>query len=177
MKKKRNEKGFMLVETLIVSVFVMAIFALLYTNMFPLVGEYDRMRDYDSVEATYIAHWARKIALSGLPDSVYQTAKNTGYVNISNCSLYTTGEASSWCSSFKYANGISRIYLTPYSTVLFKNYVKDNSAFPRSFREYITYLPRYVNNTSKTPSSGYYRVIVEYQVEDAVRYGTIEVKK
>ena len=44
-KKKSNNKGFILVETLIVSVFIMAIFSILYTNFFPLIGEYERYRD------------------------------------------------------------------------------------------------------------------------------------
>ena len=37
-KKPLNKKGFMLLETLIVSIFVMTIFAMLYTNLFPLLG-------------------------------------------------------------------------------------------------------------------------------------------
>ena len=57
LSKKVNKKGFMLVETLIVSVFVMGIFSLLYANFFPLVGEYERYKNYNTVEATYIAHW------------------------------------------------------------------------------------------------------------------------
>ena len=36
MKKKLNNGGFVLVETLIVSVFVMSIFSILYNNFFPL---------------------------------------------------------------------------------------------------------------------------------------------
>ena len=43
-----NKKGFMLVETLIVSVFILAIFSLLYTNIIPLVGEYERLKNYDN---------------------------------------------------------------------------------------------------------------------------------
>ena len=74
-------------------------------------------------------------------------------------------------------NNISKIYLTPYSTVSFKNYVKDNNSFSRSFREYISYLPTYSKNTSKTPTTGYYRVIVEYVSNNTYKYGTIEVYK
>lgn len=176
-KKRLNNRGFMLVETLIVSVFIMAIFSLLYTNIFPLVGEYDRIKNYDTIQATYVAHWARKIALKGLPTNVYTTAKNTGYVDITNCSLYTQSNAGSWCQNFKTANSISRIYLTSYNTTKLKTFVKDNSAFSRDFREYIAYLPAYSKNTSKTPTTGYYRVIVEYDTDHSKEYGTMEVKK
>ena len=177
MKKTKivNKKGFILVETLIVGVFIMGIFSLLYTNFFPLIGEYERYKDYDTVESTYIAHWARMIALKGLPESVYTTASNTGYVDISDCSLYTNSDGIASCSAFINMNNVSKIYLTPYSTVDFKNFVKDNSSFSRSFREYISYLPTYSKNNNKTPDSGYYRVIVEYVSNDVYRYGNIEV--
>ena len=174
-KKKLNRQGFILVETLIVGVFIMGIFSLLYTNFFPLIGEYERYKDYDTVESTYIAHWARMIALKGLTDSSYTTAKNTGYVDISDCSLYTNSDGIASCSAFINMNNVSKIYLTSYSTTKFKNFIKDNNSFSRSFREYISYLPTYSKNTSKTPASGYYRVIVEYISDDAYKYGNIEV--
>ncbi len=174
-KKKLNRQGFILVETLIVGVFIMGIFSLLYTNFFPLIGEYERYKAYDTVESTYIAHWARMIALKGLTDSSYTTAKNTGYVDISDCSLYTNSDGIASCSAFINMNNVSKIYLTSYSTTKFKNFIKDNNSFSRSFREYISYLPTYSKNTSKTPASGYYRVIVEYISDDAYKYGNIEV--
>ena len=180
MKKKKvfNEKRFILVETLIVGVFIMGIFSLLYTNIFPLIGEYERYRDYDTVESIYIAHWARMIALKGLEDSSYATASTTGYLDISNCSLYTISDGVNSCLAFKTINNVSKIYLTPYSTLIFKNYVKqDNAPFTRNFKEYISYLPTYSKNTSKTPATGYYRVIVEYVSNNTYKYGTIEVFK
>ena len=179
MKKTKivNKKGFILVETLIVGVFIMGIFSLLYTNFVPLVGEYERYKDYDTVESTYIAHWARMIALKGLTDSSYVTAKNTGYVDISDCSLYTNSNAITDCSAYVNMNNVSKIYLTPYSTVNFKNFVKDNNSFSRSFREYISYLPTYSKNSNKTPDSGYYRVIVEYISDNTYKYGNIELYK
>ena len=176
-KKNLNSKAFILVETLIVGVFIMAIFSLLYTNFFPLVGEYERYKDYDTVEAIYIAHWARVIALKGLPNNIYITARTTGYVDITDCSLYTSLNGQFDCTAYKTVNNISRIYLTPYNTTSFKNYVKDNESFSRSFREYISYLPTYSKNASKTVDIGYYRVIVEYTSNDVYKYGTIEVFK
>ena len=174
-KKVLNKKGFMLVETLIVGVFIMGIFSLLYTNFFPLIGEYERYRNYDTVESAYIAHWARMIALKGLPESSYTTASNTGYTDISDCSLYTNNNWQSYCESYKLVNNISKIYLTSYSTTKFKNFIKDNNDFSRSFREYISYLPTYSKNTNKTPSNGYYRIIVEYTSNDDYKYGNIEL--
>lgn len=176
-KQKINSRGFILVETLIVGVFIMGIFTLLYTNFFPLIGEYERIRNYDTVESIYIAHWARMISLRGLTDSNYSIAKDVGYLDISDCSLYTNSDSVNTCNAFKSVNNVSKIYLTSYSTEKFKAFVRDNNSYSRSFREYIAYLPTYSKNTSKTPSSGYYRVIIEYTSNDSYKYGTIELYK
>lgn len=176
-KKNINKKGFILVETLIVSVFVIGIFSLLYTNLFPLIGEYERYKNYNTVEATYIAHWARVNALKGLPDSIYASVSTNGYLDINDCSIYTNTDGVESCYAFKTINNVSKIYLTSYSIVTFKDFVKDNDSFSRSFREYISYLPTYSKNTTKTPASGYYRVIIEYTSNNTYNYGTIEVHK
>ena len=172
MKKKVNNKGFMLVETLIVTVFVMGVFTLIYTNYFPLVGEYERYKDYDTVESTYITYWAKAIATKGLPDSVYNEVSSTGYKDVSDCNLYTDNSAASDCFAYKAVNNITKIYLTTYDTTKFKNYIKDNSLYARDFQEYIAYIPTYSRNTSK---ASYYRVIVEYDKDFVHQYGNMEV--
>lgn len=171
-----NKKGFMLVETLIVSVFILGIFSLLYTNFIPLMGEYERLRNYDTVEATYIAYWGREIALKGLPNSIYNEVATTGYKDVSDCNLYTENSASYDCSAYKVINNIDKIYLTAYSTTSIKEEV-DNGNYKRDFTEYINYLPTYSKNTSRTPANGYYRVIIEYQSDGEHRYGNMEAKR
>lgn len=175
--KKLNNQGYMLIETLLVSVFILSIFTLLYTNIFPLVGDYDRYKDYNSVESTYISHWVRKFAHTGIPDNIYQMAASSGYVDITDCNLFSQNNMNSWCSGIKVSANISKIFLTSYQTTEFKNYVRNNNFFSRSFKEYIAYLPSYAKNTAKTAAKGYYRVIVEYEVADKKHYGTMEVRR
>ena len=175
-KKPLNQKGFMLLETLIVSIFVMTIFAMLYTNLFPLLGEYERYRTYDSVEGTYIAHWARKIVLNGLSEGIFTVADNNGYVNISDCSLYTKNEINDWCTNFKRTNKVSKIYLTTYSTQKFKDHV-NNVAYERDFKDYASYIPTFSRNTTKINNGKYYHVIVEYAKNDVNNYAIMEVKR
>lgn len=175
-KKIVNKKGFMLVETLIVSVFILTIFSLLYTNIVPLVGEYERLKNYDTVEATYITYWGREIALKGLPNSVYDEVKTKGFKDISDCSLYKDNNAIYDCNAYKAVNSIDKIYLTTYNLTKIKAEV-DRNVYKRDFIEYIKYLPTYSKNTFKTPSNGYYRVIVEYVSNGVHKYGNIEVRK
>ena len=177
--KKVNKKGFMLVETLIVGVFILAIFSLLYTNIIPLVGEYERLKNYDTVESTYIAYWGREIVLKGLPDSIYEEVKTTGFKDITDCSLYTERDAIYECSAYEAVNSIDKIYLTTYNLTDIKNAVDNDptNTYKRDFTEYINYLPTYSKNSFRTPEYGYYRVIVEYVSNDVHKYGNMEARK
>ena len=53
---KKNNKGFVLVETLVVTVFVMAVFSVIYISFYPLAGEYERRESYDDVDSKYGAY-------------------------------------------------------------------------------------------------------------------------
>ena len=62
--KKINSKGFVLAETLIVAVFLMAIFTMIYANFYPLIGEYEKRENYDDVDGKYTAYWIKKLVES-----------------------------------------------------------------------------------------------------------------
>ena len=179
--KKINNKGFMLAETLIVSLFVLSVFSMLYINILPLVAEYEKYRNYNTVEATYRTHWARKIALDGLNDEIFnKVATNKSFYDITDCSLYTKtdkDDMESWCNNYKYANDIEKIYLTSYSLENFKEAVSSSSVFSRSFKEYVDYLPIYSKNTTKANDNKYFHIIVEYDKNDKYNYGIIELYK
>lgn len=66
--KKLNNNGFILAETLVVTVFLMVIFTMLYTNYYPLIGEYQKRETYDDVDGKYVAYWMKKL----IEDSSYQ---------------------------------------------------------------------------------------------------------
>lgn len=65
--KKLNHKGFILAETLVVTVFLMVIFSMLYSNFYPLIGEYERRETYDDVDGKYAVYWLKKL----IEDSSY----------------------------------------------------------------------------------------------------------
>ena len=58
---KKNKKGFVLVESIVAAVFVMAFSTFLIANLLPLVGEYEKSLKFDTVDAKYDAHLIRKI--------------------------------------------------------------------------------------------------------------------
>ncbi len=62
--KKINNKGFVLAETLIVTVFLMVLFTMMYSNFYPLIGEYEKRESYDDVDSKYAVYWIKKIVES-----------------------------------------------------------------------------------------------------------------
>ncbi len=65
---KNNRKGFVLAETLVVTVFLMWIFTMIYTNFYPLMGEYEKRETYDDVDGKYDVFWLKRM----IEDSSYQ---------------------------------------------------------------------------------------------------------
>lgn len=59
--KKFDNKGFALVETLIVSVFVVSLFLIVFNNFYPLMSEYEKREVYDDVDGVYAAYWIKKL--------------------------------------------------------------------------------------------------------------------
>ena len=65
--KKSDNRGFVLAETLIVTVFLMVIFSMLYSNFYPLIGEFEKREVYDDVDGKYSIYWIKKM----IEDSSY----------------------------------------------------------------------------------------------------------
>lgn len=185
--KKINNSGFVLVETLVVAVFVMAIFAILYNNFYPLMAEYEKREVYDDIDSKYGTYWIKRL----IQENSYNATNMINNVNSTKkyykftCNDITSEGKKKTCQSLIDRLSITNVYVTKYNLVEFKNYVQNNStSFSSGVVDYINYLPEY----SKVPSlnMAQYRVIVEFHhkisTEDGTgdeyySYGTIEVKK
>lgn len=53
---KKNNKGFVLAEAIIVSVFVLEMFTYLAMNVIPLISRYERVVNYDNPQEIYLAN-------------------------------------------------------------------------------------------------------------------------
>ena len=58
---KINNKGFVLAETLVVTVFVMAIFSIIYANFYPIQGKYREREYYDDIDSKYNVYWMKRL--------------------------------------------------------------------------------------------------------------------
>ncbi len=150
--KKLNNKGFVMAETLIVSVFLMVIFTMIYSNFYPIIGEYEKRENYDDVDGKYTAYWIKKIIESDayiINPAVDVTAINMmnklGYIRFECKDVTTNNNQRDMCINLvtsleisecdSYGNGcdifITRYkigdYESAYSAISFKDTVRNRA--------------------------------------------------
>lgn len=195
MKKNQN-KGFILLETLIVSVFMLSIFTFLYINIVPMNQRYSKTKHYDNLTSVYVADEIRYLiasdpnfdALVGGMDNLVVVHKD-----ITNCNYYANTEI---CHALQTAFGITdveitdgptlqgKIYISRYELTQLKNKINTTTESERIFkgpndagiRDYINSLPRY---TDSSISDGYRIFIIRNVQEDGEwvqKYASIEMR-
>lgn len=159
--KKLNNKGFVLAEVLVVSVFVMSIFTLLYVNFYPLIGEYEKREGYDDIDSTYQVYWIKRMLQDSSVDKteiVNKANNNTIYTNKDDfCKIFNNpfnNSKEKSCKEFLEKAEVNKICITPYNITNFKK----NNSLDNRFKSYINFLPNY-NNIKKD----HYRIIVEFK--------------
>lgn len=173
--KKKNEKGFILAEAIVVGIFVLSLFTFLFVNIIPLVGEYEANQEYDTIDGVYNANLVRSMILNDadvidiltLGSAPYKYYTGTGLcnnLNYKNMCLKLVGE--------DFLN-IKGIYVTWYRSEPIKTASKGNvDNFSRAAREYIEQLESF-DKPSGTTYDRYKRLIINYN--DGT-FANIEVK-
>jgi len=193
--KKLNQRGFVLAETLIVTVFLMVIFSMIYTNFFPLIGEYEKREVYDDIDGKYAIFWIKRMIESTSYNIATKSSsiESNGYVRL-QCSAMLEADSKTMCKDVVIAlqvNGCNiagdncDIYISKYqiknstdtTKVWFKNVVSaDTTVFSDGFKDYMTYLPDYVLHSA---TGAQYRVFaIFHNTKDSnnyYSYATIEV--
>lgn len=170
--KKINSSGFVLAETLIVTVFLMTIFAMLYSSFLPLAGEYEKRENYDSVDGKYAVYWIKRMIEDSsydIPSSKKNNIKNKGYVRFQCSDIVNDEEKRLFCinivSNLQVANCNSigddcDIFITRYrldnlsdaSRVWFKNAVEESTKRYQEYgsrSSYISNCETYANSDSE----------------------------
>ena len=190
---KLNNKGFVLAEMLIVTVFLMVIFSMLYANFYPILAEYEIREGYDDVDSKYAVYWLKKT----IEDKDYdlETSNIDGanhYVKF-GCDKVKASEKVATCESLVKSLGADgcidsnssecNVYITKYRIDSFKTTVKNNNSFSAEFQSYLNTLPDY---TTPSSNNAKYRVIATFShsyAEGEVNgakyntYATIEVRR
>ena len=173
-KMIKNSKGFVLVETLVVTAFVAAVFSVIYVNFYPLAGEYERRTFYDDIDSKYGAYWVKFFVQRNsysFPATSVTAIKNNGYQEFS-CDKITDSFDKTMCKNMMDRLGLEKAIITFYQLsddddnadgLTFTGIkTKADSAFSddQAFAAYIHYLPNY---TVKSLNGARYRVICKFK--------------
>lgn len=193
MKRVKNG-GFILMETMIVAVFIMAIFVFVYRNSIPMIGRYERLSRFDDLDSVYAANMMKKMVTNYLSfEQIDSLLANTTYVDISNCNdkkLYTDPN---YCSKLKNNLQIGNddiVFITRYnisemvSSVgkSFRDIAKEDITFDSgslsNFREYLKTVSDsesfYKATNMSNKAIGLYRLFITRSVP--LVDGTIQTK-
>lgn len=154
--KKINNKGFMIAELLIVTIAIMVIFTVIYSNFYPTIGEYEKREEYININATYANFYLKLYTLKYLNNN--QTIETNFLDNINNNS-YITFVTNSACTSINTAEcnslvsnlEIQEAILTTDNLTM----VKENYPISGVLKNYINYL------SSSSNDNGLYRLIIK----------------
>lgn len=165
-----NKKGFILVETLIVTVFVMTIFMVIYKNVVPYVGEYEKLETFDDVDSVYAANMIKQMLVRyGNFEYIDTKLAESSYFEIQDCNDSRIYINSKYCKTIKETLGITEndyIIVTKYNISDFKNKTSVDEKFDSgklsNFRDYINTLynedPFYKESTANL--AGKYRIFI-----------------
>lgn len=148
-----NKKGFVLVETIVVSVFVLGLFTFIIANIIPLIGEYEKESDYDSIESIYSAHMIRKMILKSENQRIVSlaTLPTEGYYMFEGDDICYYLTNINYCKKLLSRDflDVKKIILTNYTIT--NEFKKRSKNFDRASSEYISQMQKY-NNTGLDPS-------------------------
>lgn len=147
---KFNKKGFAFSELLMVTVVITGIFMIIYTNIFPIMGELENRKEYNDLSANYAAFYLRKALLNVDLSSILGI---DGYKVLYNGDT-TDGTLEAY-SKYLSEAGISEVILT--NDVLSNVKNADLSGELKNFAQYIDYLPSYLNLSD---SEEQYRLLI-----------------
>lgn len=178
--RRINKRGFMLIETMIVTVFIMTIFVFIYRNSVPMIGQYNKLDRFDDLDSVYAVNMMKKMVTNYLSfDTIDTLLANSTYADISNCQDTTIYSDSSYCSKLKKSLNIEAgdiVYITRYNIseivasigISFRDLVEQDVRFDSgslsNFRDYIKtvsdnesfYQPSNTNNKAM----GVYRLFI-----------------
>ena len=163
MHRRKNNKGFVLVESIVVAIFVLAFLTFLIVNLLPLIGSYESALNYDTVESRYNAHLIRKMILKD------DFCKVRNLLNIGSNSVYSYFNGEEMCEYLEKQNYCHKLFSKEFLDVRevlitdtqatdlralsdlenstnnsdFQAYVKFESRVSREMRSYIKAMPSF----------------------------------
>ncbi|MFA5459029.1 MAG: LamG domain-containing protein [Bacilli bacterium] len=149
--KISNQKGFILTETMVVSVILMVAFLFVFSQFLLIFAQYREFESYSKVSNVYKARNMATFLVKDNYDEIMATLNNNSYFNLTTCSAPI--EFTSYCEGLIGEMDIKMAILTPYDLQAVIN--NNPSDFSHRLKQYLKYLQKSKDNP------GEYRIILE----------------
>ncbi len=154
MEKKINCQGFSLLETLIVSIFIVGILLVLYTQYIYLQKNHDRTSHYNSVTTIYNTKQMANFLESKEASYVIENigAGDTGFDDITTCQGLVNMD---YCQTLLEVLRVKTVLLTENNPSKLIAEIRDNKTYSENIYNFLKQLD--INTDKK------YRLVIEYQ--------------
>ena len=157
---KKKQKGFVLVETLVVSLLVLTVLIFLFLQLNTINLNYQKSFRYNTVEGLYSANNMKIYILkNGYENLVKEMNEKKSYIDITNCQNSSLNNTSQ-CSNLIKALQIKKILFT---TDNVESLLTQNEVFEQKFLDFMKYM--------KTNQENKYRLIIAFENDT---YATIK---
>ena len=130
-----NKKGFVLIETLVVTMFTLFIFTILYNSVVPLLGRYKELSYYDDLDTTYDLYHINNLVKS---DTNYQAIISSKYKKI-DCNNDTLNNQDACYALFDFLEIDSTMDEVIYLNMSFKDDLLNDSNISDDVKNYLNY--------------------------------------
>lgn len=153
--KKNNKKGFVLAETIAVSVIIMTSLVIVYTQFATLNNSYKTSFQYNNVNNLYLVNNLRNFIKDDGLDRLIQLLDNNEYIDITSCPSYLFDEYL-YCRLLVDSSNMKTVLFTKEDISELKNSI-DNTNYSQTMKNYI----KKINNSTGNSQ----RLIVEFEDE------------
>lgn len=157
---KLNNKGFLLIETLVVSIFVLSICLIIFRNGMPIIQEYEKREYYDDLESIYMANEFREFLLKDSNTaSILRDVEGQGFRILSCNDVSDRNKCMNYLKTMQIKdNENGQFILAKWNMSSIGNYViSNNDVLDKNYRTYIKYLSNQI--IDDVPDT--YRLIIE----------------
>lgn len=112
--KKKNNTGFALLETLVVTIFVSGVLIFLYIQFTKLDNMYKKSYTYNTVEGLYALEDIRDMLLldNSTMNYIKENINSNIYIDLKNCEIMSSSEIKRFCLQIMEFENIKDIFIT-----------------------------------------------------------------
>lgn len=161
--KKSMKRGFIMAETIMVSIVVLTALIIIYTQFISINNSYYRSFRYNTVDDLYAVNNVKDFILNDKFDTIISSLQGKNYIDLSSCSTDFFKEYN-YCATLLRTLNIKTLIFTYEDVTNLKNELKVNNSLSEGMYTFIKTISNDKNNK--------YRLIAEFNDN---RYATLKI--